>query len=540
MSLDKGMPGRHPLGRLGIMGTPYHGLVQGGELTLPNDDVKEYPQPVTTWPDLAGATHLLRRPGMPAVSRTTEQEAADTANGYQWRNVAMLSGGLQQLYGKDVDGWIYIDPDGVRWRISFTTSLQSITVTFGTPLILQSRVTRFGEFGGTPQTFLTTLTLTDWGQNGYPALPAFANGGPATNVTSAGFNLEAITTNGARAAICVRVRRTESEDPADPTVDVAVRHSLGWLELSITSVDGLPVLSLAVLKNRAETLITVVNSGASTPAADSVEPPLISGRGTTTVKTGSSTREHEFQRLIAVWVNPETEAWRWVSMRYRYQADTLSTFEGAVGNSYVVAFEAQSVESMAIEIDDVEQVKLELELTRESSRAMTYTEESDPEYFGLTLLEFLGGESAMTVDGAEYSESSPPAPISTSAAPETNVTLDIGNYGSGSSLAYADSVVRQILYQMQWRFQTTIALSTPEPYRIKLDLCRQSSQVVTLRYHVLSGTVDEFTYFERVTPGGLSGSKITRPYSATERLFGSWCPHTGAVSDMQASPVCWV
>lgn len=535
MNLDKGAPGRHPLGRIGIVGTPYHGLVQGGSLTLPNSAVKTYPQPVTTWPDLAGSTHLLRRAGMPAVSRTLEQQAQDTAKGYQWRNVAMLSGGAQQLYGRNVDGWIYIDPDGVRWLLRFTTPLLSTTVAFGASLSLQVNVSRFGEFGGAEVSFNTTLTLTDWGQSGYTAPPNFPDAGAPTTVTSAGFFLEAVTPSGSKAAICVHYPRTTSADPSDPTVDVAVRHALGWVQIAVTSVGGLPSLSMTVLKTRAETLVTVTNTGSVSPAADSVQPALIAGGGTTTVKTGSSTREHVLKRLVAVWVDPETENWRWVALRYRYAFDTVSAFLGATGATYTVDITSTAEESMALEIDDVEQAKLEITFSGYRTRTATYSGSGSV----VITLQNQVGDNDLTIDGVAYDQTLA-AGLEDVGNPGENATLDIANYGSGGSLAFSDAVLRAFLFQMQWRFTTFLSLASPEPYQIKIDLCRMSSQVLTLRYHVLSGTLDEFTYFPRITPSGPSGTKTTRPYSVTERLYGSWCPHTGQVASMQATPCCWV
>ena len=533
--MDKGLPGRHPLGRLGIVGTPYHGLVQGGLLTLPNSEVKTYPQPVTTWPDLAGSTHLLRRPGMPAVSRTSEQVAQDTANGFQWRNVAMLSGGAQQLYGRDVDGWIYIDPDGVRWRIRFTTPLLSTSASFGGSLSLTANVSRFGEFGGSEVSFDTTLTLSDWGQNGYTNPPNFSDSGVSSTVLAASFFLEAVTPSGSKAAICVHHARTTSTVPGDSTVDVAVRHALGWLQIEVTSVGGLPSLSMTVLKNRAETLITVTNTGASTPAADSVQPALIAGGGTTTVKTGSSTREHVLKRLIAVWVDPDTEDWRWVALRYRYAFDTVSTFLGATGSTYTVDISSTGEESMALEIDDVEQVKFEMVYSGYRTRTATYSGSGSV----VITLQTQAGENDLTIDGTPYDETLT-AGLENVGNPGENATLDIANYGSGGSLAFSDAVLLFLLFQMQWRFITFLSLANPEPYQIKIDVCRMSSQVITLRYHVLSGTLDDFVYFPRITPTGASGSKTARPYFASERLYGSWCPHTWQVASMQATPCCWV
>lgn len=538
MSLDKGLPGPHLLGRTGIFGTPYHGTVQSGLITLPNATTRTYTQPEGVYPDVAGATHLLRKPGQPAVTRTPEQEAADLAAGREWRNVAMLSGGRQQLYGQNLQGWIYIDPDGGRWLIQFVTDIETVIFAIGTPLSIQMRVSRFGVFGGEPQTFLTTLNLTDWGQSGYPAQPTFRVGTTFPNVTSAGFFLEAVTPTGSKAAINVHFRRTTSSDSFDSTVDVTVRHSLGWLEIAVSMVDGLPALSLSVLKNRGETLSIITNSSVGTAGTDTTEPALISGGGTTRIVTGSFVDELETKRLFAVWVDPETDEWRWLAVRYRYDRNTASTFLGTYGLSYVVETESTIEHAYAIELDDVEQMAFEVSIASLTTRTATYSGSGSAV---VITLQDQGGDYSATIDGTLYEQTLGAGSPETGSA-GSNATLLAGPVSSSSGVLYGASSVEMalVLFMNQWRFSIAVGLVEPDPNLIRLDVCRQSSQVITLRAHITSGGVGDVVYFPRLTPVGLIGSKVTRAFSATERLYGSWCPHTGEVVSMQASPICWV
>lgn len=72
-------------------GCPFHGLVKGSVLTLPNG------RTITgkfTAEEAIGSV-LVRVPGVPEVTRTAEEAASDSALGYQWRNAAALVLGLQ-------------------------------------------------------------------------------------------------------------------------------------------------------------------------------------------------------------------------------------------------------------------------------------------------------------------------------------------------------------------------------------------------------------------------------------------------------------
>lgn len=537
MSLDRNSPASAPLTKVGAFGNPYHGTVQGGTLTLPNAITKTWPQPDSTTPDIAGSTHLLMRPGQPEVVRSIEQAAADTAAGLQWRNKAMLSGGKLQLYGKNIGGWIYIDPSGGRWRIEFVTPLESIVLGFAATLSLQMRVSRFGSFGGSDLTFTTTLTLTDWGQTGYPTLRDFPVTGPSENVTAAEFFLEAVTPTGSRAAISAHELRTNSSLTSDPSIDVAVRHALGWVEISITLVGGLPSLSLSVLKNRAQTLGVIQNSVVTTANADIVLPPLIVGGGNTTIKTSDSRQLLEFNRLIAVWVNPVTEEWRWVSLRYFYDLRGISSSLGAAGNVHTSRLNVNATEFVALQVDGVERSRIEVGSVSSENMTGKYTG-TDPDV--RIEVQRQPRTTTLTLDGVTYSETGVAGPVSIGNA-GVGALINISNVTasfSGSFVSNADAMA--IAFQVQWRNQTRLSLALPEPNQIYIDLCRQSGQVLCQRLHVVSQTLNEFTYFPRVTPGGLSGSKITGAYSASERFFGSWCPHTGAVRSMETVPVCWV
>lgn len=105
-----------------LLSAPFHGLFKGfttGKLKLGNNAEIDWPGPG------GGSTVLLRVPGQPAVIRTPDEAAADAADGAEYRNYALLSGGQ---YGKTAPiasastdttaaTWVYIDPTKARWLI---------------------------------------------------------------------------------------------------------------------------------------------------------------------------------------------------------------------------------------------------------------------------------------------------------------------------------------------------------------------------------------------------------------------------------------
>lgn len=533
MSLDRGLPGRHPLARPVIFGAPFHGLVQGGSLTLPNTEVKPYPQPNTTDPDMAGATFLVQRSGVPEVSRTPEQIEADTAAGYQWRNMAMLSGGLQQIFGQDLGGWLYIDPAGRRWWIQITTDLINTAFAFVSSLSLSFSVRSFGEFGVAATGFTETLTLSDWGQSGYLALTDFDS--EFSFLTTAHLVLDGVVKDGAKAAFCVHRRRLTSSTAGDETVDVAVRHPLGWLEVSVETVGGLPVLTLNVLKSREEVLEVVSNSRDPYPP-EVTYPALLPLGPAIKARFGTYGFEFEGLRLVGLWADPLTSEWRWLALRIRH-AGMVSTSVDVEGSAYVQTAEVSFEHWIAIELDGAEQMRVATDRGSRFTSAATYAPDGGGASLTLSQIE---GEIDVTIDGSAFNQTFGPIEQVVYPYPSVTEVAWSPQVNPGDVYDEPESAVLTMVFKTMWRQALQGVLTPPDPYQVKVDVCRQSPQVFTLRMHLLSGTVSNFVYWPRLTPGGLSGGKVTRAYAASERLYGSWCPHTGQVASMQSAPVCWV
>lgn len=237
-----------PLLKPQVFGCPYHGLVQGGELLLPNEETISYPQPeMRTYPYTCGETHLIAIPGAPGAQRSEEQQAEDSAQGWQWLDKAILAGGRQQLHGTNVNGWVYVDPNGDRWRVvhPFTGAVFDITAPYSANLSLH----RFGVFGGEPATHSRPMSLSDWGQS-TPDL------GTLSNVR---LRLESVSSDGTAAIIMIYVDAPGSSLPF-------YRAPLGFLLLEISGAAETATVSLSVLRTRAQTVGEVQNDTTSTPA----------------------------------------------------------------------------------------------------------------------------------------------------------------------------------------------------------------------------------------------------------------------------------
>lgn len=178
-------------------GNPWHGLVQGGVLTLPAGGsvaTKTWAQPQSApsrdqvvvlcnapgpndvagvangyvasstmlEPDLAGFTHALSPSNAPPVPLPADvPTTVDAAK--QWRRSALLSGAKQQLYGQDLDGWIWCNAPGTRKLVKLTIPSGPVDMT--TSLTLTATRENFG-INVTTGVETINATLTDWRQYG--------------------------------------------------------------------------------------------------------------------------------------------------------------------------------------------------------------------------------------------------------------------------------------------------------------------------------------------------------------------------------------
>lgn len=155
-------------GKHQILGCPYHGLVVGNRLTLPNGQ-----QINNQWNtfQVRGA-YRLAVPGVAAITRTPEQAAEDAARGYIWRSDAVVwlygnSRGVR-LYGRQaVDSpCIYAPAPGQCWAISMPF-MPFANAEF-TALNAPATMAAFGRIGAAPDERSVTVALAGYGPGRFP------------------------------------------------------------------------------------------------------------------------------------------------------------------------------------------------------------------------------------------------------------------------------------------------------------------------------------------------------------------------------------
>lgn len=259
-----------------VFGTPYHGLVENGTLTLPNAATMAISQPA------GGSTYVVRVPGVAPVSRTPAEAAADAAAGRQWLDYGILAGDWQKLYGLQLGplGWIYCsEADNKRWWIKLT-SASSIT---GNSQTFTFSVKLFGAIGGTPEEYTRSVTVTDIGQS-TPTVTFHSGIETGTGLYDYTVNTYTLHLEDTRPDGAVAVIGLRNSDPLKllnwtPAWLAGEPMSMGFLAVTVSDGPSGPVVSVSVLHTRAESLGT-----------------LVSTEGT----------YHSTDRIIAVWFDGDT------------------------------------------------------------------------------------------------------------------------------------------------------------------------------------------------------------------------------------------
>lgn len=541
MTLDRRLPGKEPLARVGIFGNPYHGPVEGGTLTLPNSSTKTWPQPGSAAPDLAGTAHLIKRPGQPDVIRSTEDLAADTAAGREWRSAALLSGSGMQLHGQDVNGWIYVDAAGDRWLVQFTTDPATVFYNFADPLIeISFKISRFGVFGPSALETIKIVAITGYGQSG-PSFKGFlVSQSPfqLEDVTSGSLLVDAITPDGSRVALMLHRRKfyLGPDDPPDPTNDALYRHPVGWLQLEISGLGSSPTLTLSVLKGRDETLEIVERtfdeSGITNVSVDATD----DHPGFSSARSGVLEWKIQYRKLIAARPNDGGDGFVFDSILWVAQGTHIGSY---VFTGNVLTFDRANAiaESYMLEADGVEVDRVDVSYTVAYESSLEFLTGEDDPWAVLTETARLREAS---FDGNFYSETVSAPPPSNIIVPQSAFTAidDEGaSIASPVAFAFQELVPSRLCFVLGWRndFRYTMG-DLPGAGRLAVDLVRYSGRVFGFRFE-LGGN---FVYLPRHSPGGETGSRITRPYAVDDRLYASWCPYSGQVADAREDPVCWV
>lgn len=159
------------LGQSVIYGCPWHGLVRNNRFTAPNGQHIDWTFSAMS----ARGSVRFAVPGVPAVTRTPEQVAADTTAGYQWRNDAavMLRSSAQpllKLYGAGFDisaHALYAAGPGNCWSVLLPSSM---AMNGGrTQLLAPATLSAIGrlKLGGAPDEDVRSVPVTLSGYDQY-------------------------------------------------------------------------------------------------------------------------------------------------------------------------------------------------------------------------------------------------------------------------------------------------------------------------------------------------------------------------------------
>ncbi len=276
MSLSRNAPGAL-LDRLGVMGHPWHGLVSGGMLALPNGLTIPYQQPAGTVHWEYTAAHRVAVPGVPPVERTPDQAAADNLAGMQWRNTALISGGASQLYGRALGAgrWIWIDDAGDRWLVDASALHGQVWTAASVPSHVMLSLRRFGRFSAAPAgaPVVVQVPIHDLGQGGPELMTT-----PTQVTQSFRSSLFSIHPQGRAAAFMLHyaVAHGAAAWPSN-------RHPCGWFELHLSGYGADVSASIDVIADRLQTL------GGEAEVTDDGDTPAVFRlwRRSTTTTTGS-------------------------------------------------------------------------------------------------------------------------------------------------------------------------------------------------------------------------------------------------------------
>jgi len=129
---------------------PWHGLVRGSQVHLPNGETVSYSQPPGAVTYGSGDTHLVKVPDIAPI--TPEEAETAPPGGQYWAGQALITAGT--LYNQSIGGWIFQAEDGTRWIVgigaySINAATSSVQLIF----------TRFGDFGVAAERFTRTLNV---------------------------------------------------------------------------------------------------------------------------------------------------------------------------------------------------------------------------------------------------------------------------------------------------------------------------------------------------------------------------------------------
>lgn len=521
-------------------GCPWHGLVErlsssSAHINLPNGQTK-------TWPvyaldgDATCDTVLVRVPGVPPVERTPEEQAADDAAGRQWWNQAILGGSAQRLHGRAINGWVYCDPAGRRWRVS------KISGTSGSYTV---ELQLFGELGRAAEIYSYPVSVADMGQS-TPSL---------NNLETLTLKLRDVCPDGSRALYAVRGTRPLTSAPQwPPQTEARWIPALGWLEMSISGPGESATISLEVLVTRAQAVGVFEHDTGTRPdtiqywqtVTETVEDfpdKTITTRSievhsevvATAVQFGDPYADGTSLGHGAIGERVSSQARRGAILAMWYAADgthetlTLDVERTLVGIADPVQWvvEGEDVTEF-IKPSGPTNTLSRFTLNGEQSSSNDYTDAAVLNLGGVELTRIEVPWSSPLIYRYDRDSGVSSEPASEGTLPVTFLWLSAGFIlVPSTSLSNASNymTIDRFLYENQQ--QISIA-----PYQL-------SNHMWTLLRCDRDGSAYNWTWGHAWAPGAVTDSDTTTiTHTAGLRLYGSWCPVTGQMA-RATYPVIW-
>ena len=532
---------------MSVWGCPWHGAVKSGQIALSNGQSLAYPQPQRMHAnqlDENGFTAPVRAPGVAPVVRSPEELIDDQARGWEWRNDAVLAGAYLQLHGTPLGGWVYCAPSGDRWLVSPVNIANPVNTE--SPLTLELRISRFGVVGGTPDERTRFASLTILGQ----AEPNPANPSPAG--ASAWLSIADVKPDGSAALLMIFKPVYAFDSNGSHPLN---KIPLGWLELTMTEVEGEVAGALSVVRTRAQTYGTATwdngtpvefwNRVRPTPEVTSVAgegfidytttPLPLAASGTGTGVSAQVYDRHQSRQLTG----------RIVAMWY-----------GATGYGVVTLDIQQTYDEVAAApAETIGGSKVERHYTNGTIEVLSDTMVHRLSYDGTASMQSsltlrLNGaviDSTSTAGGLTYNKTTgwfgTGYPLQSQSKTETveGVTTATEGSGTGDGLPnfgpLSSFSALCVPYDKPWDAAYYLYgwdLFSQNNW-VQLEICRQSNTLVGFeRNKPLAGTRSWGPISSRAgkVAGTVSPTGLAR--------YGSENPNTGAITRNQTTPVCYV
>jgi hypothetical protein len=209
----------------GVWGWPWHGLATGGVIAGSGKTITQPPN----------ANAWLIDIGLPAISLTSAETAQATANNYEWRNYALISGGRLYDTALPAESFIHVDADDKCWLVTLSYSYPASNT-----LRVTASIKRFGLFGhGAASAITKTVDI---------ACEAIDPASYDIGIFDDRFHgLEDVWTNGSKAIVCIWLTNRDDTEIMFSACEITLTGAGGTngagLSLSGSEVRGLSDLN---------------------------------------------------------------------------------------------------------------------------------------------------------------------------------------------------------------------------------------------------------------------------------------------------------